>query len=92
VLEGGLGQVGFELLGAAEPEDKPMEDGQKDGLRREVRVAAGIVQAGGEAPETENLVEVANEGRQAVSVVILPSHKCKISRTTLCAPFARYTL
>lgn len=89
-LEGGLGQVGFELLETAEPEDKAMEDGQEDGLRREVRIGAGVAKVGGEAPEIEDLAEVAGEGRQAVAEDILLSHDCKIDQTVLCLP-PRYT-
>ena len=69
-----------------------MEDGQKDGRGREVRLGTGVAQIGGEAPEIEDLAEVAGEGRQAVSGPILPSHHCKIETPTTRVPSARCIL
>jgi hypothetical protein len=79
LLQGWLSEFRFQLLKAAQPEGKAVKDGQEDGRRPNLRLAAGVGQRGSGGAEVKNFIQVAGERREFVDRPILPSHQCKIA-------------
>ena len=71
MLQGGLSQIGFELLKAGQAEDKALEGGQEYGLGRDVGILAGIRQTGAGGAEIEDLMEIACQRGDLVSRSVL---------------------
>jgi len=62
LLQGWLSEFRFQLLKAGQPEGKTVEDGQEDGRRPNLRLAAGV----GGGAEVKNFIQVAGERRESV--------------------------
>src|SRR6516225_10093965 len=86
LLQGGLSQIGFQLLKARQAEDEAIEGGQEDGLGRDVGVLAGIEQSGAGGAEVEDLMKVAGKRGEVVGGSILLFHKSKKRRQLLPLP------
>jgi len=63
-LQGGLGQIRFQLLKTGEPEGEAVKGGEKDGRRRNPRLVPGIGERCYRGAEVENLVSGNGQTRE----------------------------
>src|SRR5438067_6051554 len=80
VLEGGMSDLGFQLLKAAQTKNKSMKSSQENCRGGNLGCDPGIGHGGSGRAEIEYLVEIAGKGRKLVGwLPVLPFHKCKIA-------------
>ena len=69
-------EIGLQLLQAGEAEGKGVEEGEEDGLWRNVGIVTGVGETRDLIPKVEGLIEVSGEAKKRVRF-LLHSYGCK---------------
>jgi len=70
LLQEGVLEIGLQLLEAGEAEGEGVEEGEEDGLRRNVGSMPGVGEASDKVTKAEGLIEVSAEARKRVRFLL----------------------